>query len=301
ELEYVTVTFTVDGETVKTETILSGADATPPAQAELIQGEENHKCFSGWRGSYTNVTADVTVTATYETEPHTWIDGEVTLYATCVATGTQNQSCACGATNVKTLVIDANNHTGNNSTTRENEVAASCTAAGSYDEVVRCECGALISSTPKTIAKLDHTPGAPTRENEVAATCTKAATYDEVVRCSACTTVLSRTPKTEGAPLGHSWGGWVVTKNATCTEDGSKTRTCGRDGSHTETVTIPKTGHADNNGDGVCDACGTTLSTSFRCSFCDEYEANRDKPVIGWFYIIVHFFIHLFAQLKAWV
>ena len=301
ELEYVTVTFMVDGETVKTETILSGADATPPAQAELIQGEENHKRFSGWSGSYTNVTADVTVSATYETEAHTWVDGEVTLAATCVATGTQNQSCACGATNVKTLGIDADNHTGNNSTTRENEVAATCTAAGSYDEVVRCECGALISSTPKTIAKLDHTPGAPTRENEVAATCTKAATYDEVVKCSVCTTELSRTQKTEGSPLGHSWSDWSVTKNATCTEDGKKTRTCGRDGSHTETVTIPKTGHVDANGDNTCDVCGATINTSFRCSFCDEYEANRDKLFIGWIYIIVHFFIHLFAQLKAWV
>ncbi len=68
-----------------------------------------------------------------------------------------------------------------------------------------------------------------------------------------------------------------------------------------ETVSIPKTGHVDANGDNACDVCGQTINTSFRCSFCDEYEANRDKLFIGWIYIIVHFFIHLFAQLKAWV
>ena len=39
----------------------------------------------------------------------------------------------------------------------ENEVAATCKAAGSYDEVVYCtSCHAELSRTPKTIAKLAH-------------------------------------------------------------------------------------------------------------------------------------------------
>lgn len=42
--------------------------------------------------------------------------------------------------------------------TQENVVPATCTAAGSYDEVIKCtECGEEISRTPKTIAKLAHT------------------------------------------------------------------------------------------------------------------------------------------------
>ena len=60
-------------------------------------------------------------------------------------------------------------------------------------------------------------------------------------------------------------------------------------------------GHLDINDDDKCDRCGVTIGAHFRCSFCDTYEANRYKPIIGWLYIIVHFFIHLFAQLKAWV
>jgi len=252
---YVTVTFTVDGEPVSTQTIRAGADATAPEQAAYIIDGDSHKAFSGWTGDYTNVTADVTITATYTTEAHTWIDGDVTKAATCMATGKQMQTCVCGATNEKTLEKDPSNHTGNNTTTRENEVPATCTAAGSYVEVVTCECGA----------------------------------------------VLRREAKTQGSALGHTWGDWTVTKAASCTEDGTKTRTCGRDVTHTETVTIPKTGHSDGNHDNVCDRCGKQISTSFRCSFCSTYEANRSKPVIGWFYIIIHFFIHLFAQMKAWV
>ena len=40
---------------------------------------------------------------------------------------------------------------------RENEIAATCTSEGSYDEVVYCSvCGEEISRTPKTIAKKEH-------------------------------------------------------------------------------------------------------------------------------------------------
>ncbi|MBR3094564.1 MAG: hypothetical protein IKH12_03125, partial [Clostridia bacterium] len=293
ELEYVTVTFTVDGETVKTERILSGGSATPPAPAELIRGEENHKRFSGWSGSYTNVTENVLITATYDTEAHNWLDGEVTLRPTCMATGTQAQSCVCGATNVKILPKDSANHTGNNTTTRENEVAPTCTAAGSYEEVVTCECGVVISRTDKTVSALGHNFGAWTQT--AAPTCDTAG--QESKTCDRCGATETRTV----AALGHSWGDWTVTRQATCTAEGTKTRTCTRDASHTETIPIPKTAHHDGNGDNKCDVCGAAIDTGFRCSFCNTYEANRDKPIIGWFYIIVHFFIHLFAQMKAWV
>lgn len=64
---------------------------------------------------------------------------------------------------------------------------------------------------------------------------------------------------------------------------------------------IPAPGHVDRDDDDRCDNCGTIIGAHFRCSFCNTYEANRNKPLIGWIYIIIHFFIHLFAQMKAWV
>lgn len=56
-----TVTFKdYDGRVLKTETVVSGKNATPPANPS--RADYN---FTGWSGNYTNVTANVTVTATY--------------------------------------------------------------------------------------------------------------------------------------------------------------------------------------------------------------------------------------------
>ena len=79
---------------------------------------------------------------------------------------------------------------------RENEVPASCSAEGSYDEVVYCsKCGEEISREKKTIDKIAHTPGTAVRENEVPATCSAEGSYDEVVYCTECNEELSRTNK----------------------------------------------------------------------------------------------------------
>ena len=80
---------------------------------------------------------------------------------------------------------------------RENEVAATCKAEGSYDEVTYCTvCGEELSRTHQTIAKLEHTPGEAKRENEVAATYEAEGSYEEVICCAVCGEELSRTRKT---------------------------------------------------------------------------------------------------------
>ena len=154
-----TVTFTVDGETVKTETVKTGGSATPPTVAEYVIEGDTHGAFSGWTGDYTNVTADVTVSGAYAFTAHTWVDGEVTLAATCTAPGTQAQSCACGATNVKTLAIDPDAHDYGDMV---REVSATCTSEG-----VKAHCTCSICKknfdadhnelTSLVIDKLDHT------------------------------------------------------------------------------------------------------------------------------------------------
>jgi len=61
-LPFYTVTFKDwDGSTLKTEKVLSGRDATPPSNPSRAG-----YTFAGWSGSYTNVTSNVTITATYE-------------------------------------------------------------------------------------------------------------------------------------------------------------------------------------------------------------------------------------------
>lgn len=59
------VTYTVtfedwDGTVLKTEEVEEGEDATPPEDPT-----RNYWVFTGWDGDYTNVTSDITVTATY--------------------------------------------------------------------------------------------------------------------------------------------------------------------------------------------------------------------------------------------
>ena len=317
-IEYVTVIFTVDGAEVDRQTIRVGTDATAPEQAEYINNGDDHKHFSGWTGSYTNVTENVTITASYVTEPHAWVDGTVTLAATCVATGTQNQSCACGATNVKTLGIDSNNHTGNNTTAIEDEVAATCTEDGSYNEVVRCECGVALSSTPKTTTRLGHNFETYVFNDD--ATCEEDGT--ETATCTRCDETDTRT--VSGTALGHDWGEWVVTLEATCTAAGSKTRTCTRDGSHTETEAIPMADHVDANTDGrcdvcgaevevhhhtdsdfdnTCDTCGQTIDTGFRCSLCNQNDqiAATGSGFTQFAFSMLHLFVHAIQSFMHFV
>ncbi len=109
----------------------------------------------------------------------------------------------------------------------ENEVAATCTQEGRYDEVVNCTaCGAEISRETKPIEKLPHTPQTYTTPS----TC--AENGFTITICSRCGETLSK----EILPrLDHNWTS-EVTQNPTCTAQGVKTYTCESCG---ETYTEP--------------------------------------------------------------
>ena len=63
-----TVTFKDwNGTVLKTETVASGGNATPPASPS-----RTGYTFSGWSGSYTNVTSNRTVTAQWESAAYVW-------------------------------------------------------------------------------------------------------------------------------------------------------------------------------------------------------------------------------------
>ena len=92
---------------------------------------------------------------------------------------------------------------------------------------------------------------------------------------------------------------------ATCTQDGCGEGVFCEDCLKYVTApeVIPALGHVDANGDEVCDRCGAevpeevTLDT-FRCSMCDNYEANKDKPLVGWIYSFFHTIVHFFESLR---
>jgi hypothetical protein len=70
-----------------------------------------------------------------------------------------------------------------------------------------------------------------------AATCEEAG-YTESIICSRCGDVQKA--KEDIAALGHDWGEWTVTTEATTEAAGVETRVCKNDASHTETREIEK-------------------------------------------------------------
>lgn len=144
------------------------------------------------------------------------------------------------------------------------EKPATCTTLGktSYTE---CEvCGKILTNfkwIPKTAH--DYTTEV---TSEVPATCVADGTT-AVLKCSVCGDQIGGDviPST-----GHSYTSWIITKKATCTEDGSKERLC-KVCDTTETEVITAAGHtvvevAETAA--TCDKEGVTAGT--KCSVCGE-------------------------------
>ena len=170
----------------------------------------------------------------------------------------------------------------------ENEVPATCTTDGSYDEVVYCtECGEELSRETKTTDKLDHTAGEVVIENEVPATCTAGGSYDEVIYCTVCNEELSRETKTIDK-LDHTAGEPIIenAEPATCTAGGSYDEViyctvCNEELSR-ETKTTEKLGHTpgdvviENEVAATCTAGGSYDEVIY-CTVCNEELSRETK------------------------
>ncbi len=74
---------------------------------------------------------------------------------------------------------------------------------------------------------------------------------------------------------GHNYGGWTVTKSATCTEDGEVVRFCLNEGcEHKETAVISKLGHD-------LDFVEARESTCYLQGCCDHYYCNNCEEVLN--------------------
>lgn len=86
--------------------------------------------------------------------------------------------------------------------------------------------------------------------------------------------------------LGHNFGEWEQIDEATCTTEGHMKRVCSRCGA-SELKTIPVKGHIDENFDGKCDRCGSSVPL---------------KPVFSpfeWFKALWHAIIDWFVSIFA--
>ncbi|MBD5139035.1 MAG: hypothetical protein HDT24_06985 [Ruminococcus sp.] len=157
---------------------------------------------------------------------------------------------------------------------REDEVAATCTEEGSYNEVIKCkDCGYIISTEKKTIDKIPHTPGTPAKENEIEATCTKDGSYDMVTRCTVCEEAID-TEHTVVPALGHDFGSLVqgeTTHYQECSNCGTKVG----EAAHTKdsgTVTTAPTKDTDGVRTYSCTVCGKVLDTEIISALGEDHE-----------------------------
>ena len=198
--------------------------------------------------------------------------------ATCTEDGyTGDTVCKdCGETLSKGEVIPATGHVwGEWAVTKE----ATCTQAGEKTRTCS-KCG---KTETEVIPAKGHNPEVVGAKD---ATCTEDGYTGDTV-CKDCGETLS---KGEVIPAtGHVWGEWAVTKEATCTQAGEKTRTCSKCGK-TETEVIPAKGHNPEvvgakdatctedgyTGDTVCKDCGETLSKGEVIPAKGHNDANGD-------------------------
>lgn len=116
---------------------------------------------------------------------------------------------------------------------------ATCTEPGKETRTgTQCKnCGEAYS-IEKNVPALGHTPGEPV-ETVVSASCTEPGKRTATTRCTVCEEVLD----TQEAAIAarHSYGEWVITKEATAAESGSRERTCSVCGAK-QTLEIPASG-----------------------------------------------------------
>ena len=173
-------------------------------------------------------------------DAHSWGSGVETRQSTCTTVGEKTYTCSvCSATKRET--IDATGHTVG-SPVAENRDEPTCTADGSYDEVVYCTtCSTQLSRTQKPIPASGHTIAT---DDAVAATCTVTG-LTAGSHCSVCNTTL--TAQTVIPALGHDFEG------GTWQHDADKHwKKCSR----CETVSGQAAHSYDDDSDTTCNDCG---------------------------------------------
>lgn len=229
---------------------------------------------------------------------HDWNEGKETKEATCTMDGEMTFTCNrtnCEAT--RTEVIAKTSHSWDNGTNHTADcthgayTTYKCTVCDeTYDAVVNgavanghswndgevttaptCTengvntytCSVCGDTKTEVIAKTGHNFVAETTHD---ATCDTAAYTEYSCTCG------KTYNKYIGTALGHKWGEWEVTTEATNTTDGLMTRTCENDPSHTEECVIPKGGHTFDTENPTVVKTATCTSEGEETYACTAHE-----------------------------
>ena len=261
--------------------VVSGSDAKLPLLAHNYESTvKAPTCTEAGSTTFTCSSCGDTYSTPVDALGHTEV--EIPAVApTCTEAGsTAGVKCSsCGEVITAPAEVAKADHTAGTAVV-ENKVEATCTQAGSYDEVVYCTaCNTELSRAPKTIDVIAHTEVV---IPAVAPTCT-AAGSTAGVKCSSCGEVFTAP---ESIPAkGHT----PVDAPAvapTCTASGLTAGVvcsdCGE--AITAQQEISATGHTDGDADGYCDVCDDSM--------CD-HMCHKDG-FMGFIWKIANFFGKLF-------
>ncbi|MBQ6874245.1 MAG: hypothetical protein IJO24_08145, partial [Clostridia bacterium] len=275
--KYYTVTFKDwDGTVLSTQTVEEGTAATAPENPSRDYDDNNHYAFASWDKSFSNITADTEVTATYTTTAHSYnyvqnADG-ASHTGTCSCGKTVTGVCSGGTASCDKYAIckDCGGEYGDLTVHTEEiipAVEATCTSTGLTAGKKCSVCGEILveqTVVPKKAHTEDIIPA-------VESTCTKTG-LTEGKKCSVCGTILVEQQTTD--KKAHTMGDWITDTEPTCSTEGTKHRDCEVCG-YTETETLTATGIHNFNADPQPKA-GSQSFHDYRCATCDLRGVNVD-------------------------
>ena len=299
-----------NGNTVKSESVWFGRDATPPTTAptktptatvHYVPKEESN---NGWGTAHTNITSNKDIVADFNSESHdSYLTETVSETApTCTDQGTTVKKCSKCGTNVTSHPAALGHNT-----TSTPGVAATCTTTGTKSYVYCSQCSTYYTTADCTtkigdaddlnewledlaggkIAELGHVYTNYVYQND--ALCGENGT--EKAFCDhGCGTVDIRTA--EGTALEHRFETYIYDGNAGCTDYGTKTAFCANGCGETDTIQDtdhPAQGHdwiKDKNGDvmwfdnndSTCTSNGTELRYCLRCGLIEYRNKSGEAP-----------------------
>ena len=161
---------------------------------------------------------------------HVYAKGKTTeTTATCDKAGYHYNVCdRCGEPDYDHQIKDpALGHIAAEEPVKENEVPATCTTDGSYDEVIYCvTCGEEMSRSTKTVPANGEHSWVEDNTEEEAPTCTEPGSVIVKRICEVCGEEETETITTEA--LGHDWKLTKTVKKPTCGQEGEGEWTCTR-------------------------------------------------------------------------
>lgn len=224
----------------------------------------------GWREVTCSRCGAVLEREDWKAAGHVWGGWTVTKEAAWDMDGEQIRTCeTCQAQETQIIPKRMEGHE-HDFTGKETIVEATCTDDGS--RTVNCSDPDCAQTQVTVIPALGHEG----KESITPAGCETDGKRDVI--CSRCEVLLD----TEVLPaVGHAWGEWKTTKEATCTEDGSKTAVCENESCTAEkTEVIKALGHEEKEVEKE-PTCTEKGEKELICSHCDLSLKKEVIPAMG--------------------